>query len=184
MQSVLSSTLLLTLLLTIGLVFFLRAASKDRTTVIDIQSPRPPLEILNGLTLWLEARGWKRDGGNAERQTLRFIGEVESSRPLAIFLSMLGGLGAGCLGLVIKQLYPVLEWWPLLLICFGPFAGFVYHRRAKREEFVELRLMSIKEGEGSMLRLRAHRDELIALESELSSSLNLVSNGSLVSSPI
>jgi len=36
------STLLLTLLLAIGLVFFLRAASKDRTTVVDVRSSRPP----------------------------------------------------------------------------------------------------------------------------------------------
>ena len=39
------STLLLTVLLAIGLVFFLRAASKDRTTVVDVHSPRPPLEV-------------------------------------------------------------------------------------------------------------------------------------------
>ena len=36
------STLLLTVLLAIGLVFFLRAASKDRTTVVDVMSPEPP----------------------------------------------------------------------------------------------------------------------------------------------
>ena len=34
------SILLLTILLAIGLVFFLRAASKDRTTVVDITSPQ------------------------------------------------------------------------------------------------------------------------------------------------
>ena len=46
----LSSTLLLTLLLAIGLVFFLRAASKDRTTVVEVHSPRPALEVLAGLS--------------------------------------------------------------------------------------------------------------------------------------
>ena len=53
-----TSTLLLTLLLAIGLVFFLRAASKDRTTVVDVASPRPPLEVLEGVSSWLEQRGW------------------------------------------------------------------------------------------------------------------------------
>ena len=43
----LGSTLLLTLLLAIGLVFFLRAASKDRTTVVEVHSPRPPVEVLD-----------------------------------------------------------------------------------------------------------------------------------------
>ncbi|MFL0725692.1 MAG: cofactor assembly of complex C subunit B, partial [Prochlorococcus sp.] len=38
--------------------------------------------------------------------------------------------------------------------------------------------------EGSTVRLRAHRDELIAMESELSKRLELASDGSLLSSPI
>ena len=54
MQSAFSSTFFLTILLAIGLVFFLRAASKDRTTVVDVQSPLPPLEVLNGIISWLE----------------------------------------------------------------------------------------------------------------------------------
>ena len=92
------------MLLAIGLVFFLRAASKDRTTVVDIQSPRPPLEVLDGLSHWLEARGWIRDGGDAERQLLRFSGEVSASRPLAVLLSLLAAIGAGSFALVLRQL--------------------------------------------------------------------------------
>jgi hypothetical protein len=38
--------------------------------------------------------------------------------------------------------------------------------------------------EGSTLRLRAHRDELIALELALGEPLELASDGSLLSSPI
>ena len=78
------STLLLTVLLAIGLVFFLRAASKDRTTVVDVHSPRPALEVLSGLSDWLEQRGWSRDGGDADRQVLRFRGSVAASQPLAV----------------------------------------------------------------------------------------------------
>ena len=184
MTAVFSSNLLLTVLLTIGLVFFLRAASKDRTTVVDVHSPLPPLEVLNGMSLWLEERGWKPDGGDAERQLLRFHGSVASSRPLAILLSLFAGLGASCLGLVVRQLYPQLEWWPLLLVGLGPIAGAVYSNRANRIEAVELRLISTTDSEGSTVRLRAHRDELIAMESELSKRLELASDGSLLSSPI
>ncbi len=179
------STLLLTVLLAIGLVFFLRAASKDRTTVVDVHSPLPPLDLLNGISLWLEERGWKSNGGDAERQVLRFQGNVEFSRPLAVFLSLLGGLGSGCLGLVLSQLYPILGWWPLFLALIGaPMAGFVYRARAARKEALELRLISFHETKGSILRLRAHRDELIALELELAKNLQLASDGSLLSSPI
>ena len=47
----LSSTLLLTLLIAVGLVFFLRAASKDRTTTVEVRSSRPPLEVLSQRSL-------------------------------------------------------------------------------------------------------------------------------------
>ena len=43
----LNSTLLLTILLGIGLFFFLRASSKDRTTVVEITSSQKPVEVLN-----------------------------------------------------------------------------------------------------------------------------------------
>ena len=80
-------------------MFFLRAASKDRTTVVNVQSPLPPLEVLNGISFWLEERGWKKNGGNVDEKLLIFNGSVASSTFLAIFLSFLGGLGSACLGL-------------------------------------------------------------------------------------
>ena len=185
MPSGFQSTLLLTVLLAIGLVFFLRAASKDRTTVVDVHSPRPPLEVLNGISLWLEQRGWSRDGGDADRQVLRFRGEVAASRPLAILLSVLAAIGGSCFGLVLRQLSPQLQWWPLTLVLLGPAAGWLYSKRAARTEALELRLLdSDATTQGSNLRLRAHRDELVAIELELAESLELSSDGSLLSSPI
>ncbi len=180
----LASTLLLTLLLAVGLVFFLRAASKDRTTVVEVHSPRPALEVLEGLSGWLNRRGWQREGGDAERQTLRFRGQVGSSPTLALLLSLLGSVGAACLGLVVRQLLPGMGWWPLLLALLGPGAGLLYRRRAERAEVFELRLLEGQDASGSTLRLRAHRDELIAIETELAASLDLASDGRLLSSPI
>jgi hypothetical protein len=179
------STLVLTLLLGIGLVFFLRAASKDRTTVVDVHSPRPPLEVLDGLSDWLTARGWSTEAGDPDRQVLRFRGQVSASWPLALLLSLLGGVGAASLGLVLCQLLPNLAPWPVALALLGPFAGLIYRRRASRSECLELRLLPNSEtAPGSNLRLRAHRDELIAIEQELGPSLQLASDGSLLSSPI
>ncbi|MFM9104069.1 MAG: cofactor assembly of complex C subunit B, partial [Cyanobium sp.] len=163
----LASTLLLTLLLAVGLVFFLRAASKDRTTVVEVHSPRPALEVLEGLTGWLHRRGWQREGGDPERQTLLFRGQVGSSTTLALLLSLLGSVGAACLGLVVRQVLPSLGWWPLLLARLGPGAALIDRRRAERAETFELRLLEAPESSGSTLRLRAHRDELIAIETEL-----------------
>lgn len=178
------STLLLTLLLAVGLVFFLRAASKDRTTVVEVQSPKPAVEVLEGLSQWLTERGWVAHGGDPSQQVLRFRGQVSSSLPLALLLSALGALGASCLGLVIRQLLPQLGWWPLLLALAGPGAGVLYTRRAARAETVELRLIAGAEGGTSSLKLRAHRDELIALELALAGPLQLASDGALLSSPI
>ena len=106
----LNSTLLLTILLAIGLFFFLRASSKDRTTVIEITSSKNPLEVLNVIYDWLNLRGWKQTGGDFDQKILTFKGEVVSSKFLAFFLSILGGLGSCSLGLVIIQIYPVLGW--------------------------------------------------------------------------
>ena len=99
----LGSTLLLTLLLAIGLVFFLRAASKDRTTVVDVRSSRPPLEVLTRLTEWLQQRGWQTEFSDPERRHLRFRAEVAASSWLAVLLSVLGAIGAACLGLVLRR---------------------------------------------------------------------------------
>ena len=184
MPPALGSTLLLTVLLAIGLVFFLRAASKDRTTVVEVHSPRPPVEVLEGLSQWLLQRGWRTDSGDAERRVLRFQGTVAASPNLALLLSLLAAVGAACLGLVLRQLLPVLGAWPLLLVAAGPLAGVVYRRRANRQEQVELRLISGDKASGSSLQLRAHRDELIALELEMGPRLQLASDGALLSSPI
>ena len=184
MPSGFQSTLLLTVLLAIGLVFFLRAASKDRTTVVEIRSSKPPLEVLPALAEWLQGRGWVAEETNPERRLLTFSGQVEASGALAVLLSVLGGVGAGCLGLVLCQLLPALAWWPLLLTLVGPLAGVVYRRRAARAETVELRLISHDEATGSALQMRAHRDELIALEQEMGPQLGLFGVGDLLHSPI
>jgi hypothetical protein len=179
-----ASTLVLTVLLAIGLVFFLRAASKDRTTVVDVQSPRPPLEVLEGLVAWLRARGWQPTEKDPQRQVLRFSGAVRASLPLSILLSLLGALGAGSLALVLHQLLPAAGAGVLALPLLGPLAGWIYWRRASRQEILEFRLIDQPTGGGSTLRLRAHRDELIAMEKDLGPSLGLASDGRLLSSPI
>ena len=182
----LNSTLLLTILLGIGLFFFLRASSKDRTTIVEITSSQKPLEVLNVMYEWLNLRGWKQTGGDFDQRILIFKGEVLSSKLLAIFLSLLGGFGSCALGLVIIQIYPILGWWPILLgLIGGPLSGILYFRKSSREEKFELRLISDEENEKiTSMRLRAHRDELISLENELSERLKLKSDGSLFKTPI
>ena len=98
----------------------------------------------------------------------------------------LGGFGSCALGLVIIQIYPTLGWWPILLgLVGGPFSGIIYSKKSAREEKFELRLISNGDNEEmTSMRLRAHRDELISLENELSDRLQLKSDGSLFKTPI
>ena len=181
----LNSTLLLTILLAIGLFFFLRASSKDRTTVVEISSSQQPVKVLNDLCEWLNLRGWKQKGGDSNQRVLIFYGQVISSKFLAIFLGFLGGFGSCALGLVIIQIYPVLGWWPILLgLIGGPLSGMVYLKKSAREEKFELRLISKDDDNTTFIRLRAHRDELISLENELGQRLELKSDGSLYKTPI
>ena len=57
MTDSLNSILLLTILLAIGLFFFLRASSKDRTTVVEITSSKKPIIAFRvvGSSIGLEA---------------------------------------------------------------------------------------------------------------------------------
>ena len=181
----LSSTLLLTILLSIGLFFFLRASSKDRTTTIEISSSKKPIEVLTMICNWLKSRGWQQIGGDSEKKILIFKGQVISSKPLAIFLGILGAFGSCSLGLVIVQLYPSFGWWPLLLTLLGgPLSGIIYFKKSQREENFEFRLINMDDNQKTKLRLRAHRDELISLENELKDKLALRSDGSLFKTPI
>jgi len=185
MTNSLNSTLLLTILLAIGLFFFLRASSKDRTTIVEISSSQQPVKVLNGLYEWLELRGWKQTGGDFEQKILIFTGQVISSKFLAIFLGILGGFGSCALGLVIIQVYPALGWWPIFLgLIGGPLSGIVYFKKSAREEKFELRLINKNDNDSTLMRLRAHRDELISLENELGKKLQLKSDGSLFKTPI
>ena len=61
----------------------------------------------------------------------------------------------------------------------------IYFKKSAREEKFELRLISNEDSEElTLIRLRAHRDELISLENELSDRLELKSDGSLFKTPI
>ena len=89
------------------------------------------------------------------------------------------------MGLVIIQIYPELGWWPILLgFIGGPLSGIVYSKNSAREEKFELRLINEKDNELTLMRLRAHRDELISLENELGEKLQLKTDGSLFKTPI
>jgi len=170
---VLPSTLVLTLLLATGLVFFLRASSKDRTTAMVISSYRPPLQLLGHLDSWLAARGWQVVHTHPEQRHLVYEGRVAASIPLAVLLALLGCCGGAALGLAISQILPGSQPWPLALGLVGLAAAPVYLRRAQRREQLAIRLLTPDQVVPCRLVMRVHRDELLAVEAELEKTLQL-----------
>lgn len=170
---ILPSTLALTVLLATGLVFFLRASSKDRTTAMIISSYRPPLQLLRDLDSWLAERGWQVVRTHPEQRRLVYEGHVAASIPLAVLLAVLGCCGGAALGLAISQMLPGGQPWPLALGLAGLAAAPVYLRRAQRHEQLAIRLLTPDQVVPCRLAMRVHRDELLAVEAELEKTLQL-----------
>jgi hypothetical protein len=161
--SVLTSTFLLTLLLLVGLFFFIRASIKDRTEVLKVLFDPPQEPALEELRQYFEKRSYRVAAVDAQQQFVRWEGSVRPSWFLAIFLSGLAAVGSVCLALVLSMLFPAIApaSWGLLLI--APLAGVFYWRGAGRTETVSL---EAKPGQ-RLIQVTAHRDELAELKRAL-----------------
>ncbi len=172
-NSVLNSTFLLTLLLLVGLFFFIRASIKDRIEVSQIRSDQPQESVLDQLQQYFTDRAYRVAAVDASQQTIRWEGQVRPSWFLAIFLSGLAAVGSSCLALVLGMLFPPAATfvWGLLLI--APLAGLFYWRGAGRAESVSLQVNASvpaaapNESLTSVMTVTAHRDELAALKRSL-----------------
>jgi hypothetical protein len=163
---VISSTFLLTLLLMVGLFFFIRGSVKERTQQIKLIAHESEESLLQKLQAYLSSRAYQLASVDAEQHQAVFEGIVRPSWFLAIFLSVLATIGLLCLMLVLSFLYPSGANWFLGLIVLGPAAGAFYWRGAKRLEKVFLKTESLlTEGESKTLAIvTAHRDELAELQ--------------------
>jgi len=167
------STLFLTLLMMVGLFFFIRASTKDRTETLVLHRKTPPQLLLQELRTYFEARAYTTQDVNGEANTLALQGFVRPSWFLAIFLTTLAAVGALCLALVLASLFPLYGRVFMGLILLAPAAGLYYWQRAGREEQVTVQVcpesLSALE-QHSQLTVIAHRDELIALQKSLGKS--------------
>jgi hypothetical protein len=164
-DSVLSSTFLLTVLLMVGLVSFLRSSVKDRTTEMLFRSNTLDSDgLLMQVRNYLTGRAYEVVNLDRQTDSVTLAGRVKPSIFLAIFLVSLATVGFGCLGLVLKALMPEIDdlWWCFILV--APLVGIFYWRGADRREEISLSLRS----DGSLW-MRGHKDEL----TELKQSLNL-----------
>ncbi|MFZ4640381.1 MAG: cofactor assembly of complex C subunit B [Nodosilinea sp.] len=161
------STLFLTLLLMVGLFFFIRASTKDRTETLDLIPSETPELTMQALTRYFESRAYQLQSVKPTESTLEFTGMVRPSWFMAGFLTFLAAVACLCFALVLASLFPQYGLAFIGLILLAPAAGWFYWRRAGREEQISLTLRPGLDGESSVpnvLAITAHRDELIALQ--------------------
>ncbi|NMG57725.1 cofactor assembly of complex C subunit B [Geitlerinema sp. P-1104] len=159
-----------TLLMAVGLFFFIRASVKDRTEVLSLASDRPPESLSRQLKDYLCERSYRVAGFDPEQNCVTFEGKVRASWFLAIFLSFLAAIGFLCVALVLATLIPRLSQGIIALVFLSPLAGVFYWQRANRREQVlvtvkdEEKTSPMRNAEGSLATIVGHRDELAALQ--------------------
>jgi len=166
-SSVLISTFLLTVLLAVGLFFFIRASIKDRTQTAKLISEKSQDSVLLQLQQYFTNRSYQVTQTNDERSQVLLEGFVRPSVFLAGFLTVLAAIGFLCLALVLSVVFPpfTLIWMGIIL--FAPLAGVFYWRGAGRPEKVLLKIEPNSigiDGSVSVVTVTAHRDELSALQ--------------------
>ena len=181
-----ASTLLLTSLMVIGLVFFIRASTKDRIEVAQFGSTQPAEPLQQIVINHFQRRAYRQietpsEDRDAKRPVVAALkdegaitvaGLVSPSWFMAIFLSALAAVGFACLALVVITLFPGWGWIMFGLVAASPLAGVFYWRKSNRPEKVVFRVESEKtENFVSKLTVKGHRDELTELKNALSSTI-------------
>nr|WP_041596817.1 cofactor assembly of complex C subunit B [Halothece sp. PCC 7418] len=168
---VLSSTLFLTVLLLIGLFFFIRASVKDRTTEVQFGADLPETDLLPKVKAYFFQRAYKVKSFDPDQEQVTLEGFVQPSWFLAIFLSVLAGSGLLCISLVLFLYFGELSYRSafFLITLLTPLAGIFYWKKAGRVEQVSLKLDTppTEETSQSLITVKAHRDELIQLQQAL-----------------
>jgi hypothetical protein len=163
----LTSSLILTLLLLVGLIFFLKSSVKDRTTEMLFKHPQfqenngQEDQILQQVRTYLTARAFQVTKVDRDRQTVTLSGRVAPSISLMILLMLMAAIGFGCLSLVLGILLPEYDRWFWLSLLSVPGVGIFYWRGADRVEQVSFGWRSDK------LWIRAHKDEITTLQQAL-----------------
>ena len=116
--TVLQSTFLLTFLLLVGLFFFIRASTKDRTEMMRLISEQDENTLMTSLKEYFRSRAYQVLAVDAAKNQVTFEGFVSPSWFLAVFLTGLAAVGLGCLALVLSMLFPDFGQFFLVIVLF------------------------------------------------------------------
>ncbi len=167
--AILPSTLLLTLLLSVGLFFFIRASTKDRTQIAQLVSEQDEATLMPLLREYFRGRSYRVAAVDPEKNQVTFEGNVRPSWFLAVFLTLLAAAGILCLSLVLSLLFPSQNSLFLGMVLLSPLTGVFYWKKAKKLEKVSLKVEATtsESHSPSKITVIAHRDELIELQRAL-----------------
>ncbi|MFN5240432.1 MAG: cofactor assembly of complex C subunit B [Aphanizomenon sp.] len=168
-STVSQSTFLLTFLLSVGLFFFIRASTKDRIEMMRLTSEQDENTLMTSLKDYFRTRAYQVLAVDPGKNQVTFEGFVRPSLFLAVFLTILAGVGLGCLSLVLSMLVPDLGQFLPLVMLFSPLSGILYWKKSGRIEKVSLKMENIPSGHNSssIITVTAHRDELAELQRAL-----------------
>lgn len=166
-DQVLGSTFLLTAVLLIGLLSFLRSSVKDRTTEMIFRNVNfNEDQLLSKVRNHLKQRGYGVVKIEGEEEFVTLAGRVRPSIFLAIVLVIVAAIGMGCLGLVLSILVPFFSdnWLATAEIAtFTAIAsGLFYWNGADRIEEISLQLRP-----DAQLWVKGHKDELTEMQRSL-----------------
>lgn len=167
--AILPSTLLLTLLMFIGLFFFIKASTKERTELVQLLSDEDEETLMPKLQEYFRSRFYRVAAIDRENNQVIFEGFVRPSWFLAVFLTLLAATGIVCLSLVISLLFPSLNQLFIGIVLLSPLAGVFYWKNAGRIEKVSLKVETTESENKkcSTITVVAHRDELAELQRAL-----------------
>ncbi|MBW4660343.1 MAG: cofactor assembly of complex C subunit B [Drouetiella hepatica Uher 2000/2452] len=169
--TVLASTALLTALMAIGMMFFIRASTKDRIQVAKLVATQQGEPLLEEIQNYFVQRAYRIVGVDPDKNQVTYEGMVRPSVFLAIFLTLMAAIGLLCIALMLSFRFPgAAQFLPGLAI-FSPLAGIFYWKKSARPEQVLLKVEPLPRGSEqtaqSLLTLTAHRDELAEFERSL-----------------
>ena len=165
--AILPSTLLLTLLMSVGLVFFIRASTKDRIETAQLVSQLPEASLMPELKEYFRARSYRVAAVDPQQNKVTMTGFVKPSWFLAIFLTILAAIGFTSLSLVLSLLFSSQSFLLYGIILLSPLSGIFYWNKAGRVENVSLTVEDTGSEQNSKITVTAHRDEIISLEEAL-----------------
>ncbi|AFY96068.1 cofactor assembly of complex C subunit B [Chamaesiphon minutus] len=168
MNTVLTSTFILTLLLAVGLFFFIRASTKDRIEQMVLETNESEAALLPRLEAYFTDRAYRIAAVDRDTEIVTFEGVVRPSVFLTALLTALAAIGALSLSLVLSMLLPDFGKLFLLLLLFAPVAGWFYWQGSARTEQVRLKV-EVSEATPPLtsIKISGHRDELAVFQSAL-----------------